>query len=168
MSEQTNQREATYNAIKSVLIANAITFEDGMNVKESLSSDFKKEVKTILFEGFRNNSISMSDKAQGDTLPIDSKLNTYCNGLISNWTKKDKRLNGNVKHVIKNKGSRAGQGDEQVKELRKLLKQVTDPTAAAEVQTALDARVAQVKAEKTPSLVINADAIPEHLKHLVK
>ena len=98
----------------------------------------------------------------------DTELNKYCNGLISNWVKKDKRLNGNVKYSIKNPGSRAGQGDEQVKELRKLLKQVTSADAKEQVQAALDARVAEVKAERTPSLVINTDALPEHLQHLVK
>ena len=166
--EQTNQRTATYNAIKSVLTESNVSFEDGMNVKESLSADFKKLIKTILFEGFRSGSISHSEAFASKTLSDDSLLNTYCNGLISNWTKKDKRLNGDVKYTIKNPGSRAGQGDEKVKELRKLLKQVIGTEAESEVKAALDDRVAEVKATKTPSVTINADAIPEHLRHLVK
>ena len=52
MSEQTNQKEATYNAIKSVLTAAGLSFEDGMDVKESLTPELKKKVKALLFEGF--------------------------------------------------------------------------------------------------------------------
>lgn len=163
MSEQTNQREATYNAIKSVL-----NFKDGDSIKESLSSDLKKQAKAILFEGFRSGSISSSESFQKNTLNDDSKLGAYCNGLISNWVKKDKRMNGGTQYKIQNPGSRAGQGDETVKELRKLLKQVADTDAESEVQSALDARVAEVKAAKAPALTINSEAIPEHLRHLVK
>lgn len=163
MSEQVNQREATYNAIKSVL-----KFSDGDNIKERFTSDLKKQTKSILFEGFRSGTITSSESFQSKTLKDDSKLNAYCNGLISNWAKKDKRMNGGVQHKIQNPGSRAGQGDETIKELRKLAKQVAGTDAESEVQAALDARVVEVKAAKTPTLTINTEAIPEHLRHLVK
>ena len=164
--EVTNQKEATYNAVKSVLESKSISFEDGEdNVNDVLTKDMKTEVKTILFEGIRSGTVSCSKQAIIDD---DSALNKYCNGLISNWTKKDKRFNGGVQHKIQNPGSRAGQGDEQVKELRKLLKQVAGTEAESQVQAALDSRVAEVKATKTPALVINVDALPEHLKQFVK
>ena len=165
MSEQTGQKEATYNAIHSVLEAKGISFEDGSNVSEVLNTELKKEAKTILFEGIRSETVACSKQHIIDS---DTKLNTYCNGLISNWTKKDKRFNGNVQHKAINPGSRAGQGDEQVKELRKLLKQVAGTDAVAQVQVALDTRVAEVKAAKTPALVINAKSIPEHLRKFIK
>ena len=166
--EQVNQREATYNAIKSVLEANNISFEDGMNTKEVLTPEIKKEIRGVLFEGFRANSISYTAAFASSKLNNDSELNKYCGGLISNWIKKDKRLNGNVKYVIKNPGSRAGQSDEQVRELRKLLKTVAGTDAETEVKKALDARIAEVKATKVPAVTINVDALPEALRHLVK
>ena len=160
-----NQKEATYNAIKSVLSSNNVSFEDGSDVKGVLSKDMKTEVKTILFEGIRGRTVVCSKEA---IINNDSALNKYCNGLISNWTKKDKRLNGNIQHKIQNPGSRAGQGDEQVKELRKLLKQVKGSDAESQVQEALDTRVTEVKATKNPTLIINVEAIPEHLRQFVK
>lgn len=168
MSQQVTQREATYNAIKSVLTSNNITFEDGMNTKEVLTSEMKKEIRSILFEGFRSGSIDYSENFAKNKLNNDSELNKYCTGLISNWTSKDQRLNGGVKHEIKNPGSRAGQGDEQVRELRKVLKKVAGTEHEAEVQKALDARIAEVKASKAPSVQINVDALPEHLRHLAE
>ena len=166
--EQTNQRTATYNAIKSVLELYGVSFKDKMDTQEVLTSEMKKEIKTILFEGFRSGSISYKPAFASTKLNNDSELNKYCGGLVSNWTKKDRRLNGDVKYVVKNPGSRAGQGDEQVRELRKLLKTVAGTDAEAEVQKTLNARVAEVKATKTPAVTINVDALPEHLKHLVK
>jgi len=165
--EQTNQREATYNAVKSVLEANGISFEDGMDTKEVLTSELKKEIKGILFEGFRGDSIVMSAAAKTKH-STDSELNKYCGGLVSNWTKKDRRLNGNIKYEVKNPGSRAGQGDEQVRELRKLLKTVKGTKNESEVQKTLDARIAEVKASKVPAVTINIEALPESLRHLVK
>ena len=162
------QREATYNAIKSTLESNGISFEDGMEVKSVLSPDMKKEARAILFEGFRSGSIYGSDDFKATKLNNDSELNKYCGGLISNWSKKDKRLNGNTKYEIQNPGSRAGQGDDQVKELRKLLKTVKGTDAESEVQEALSSRIAEVKASKQPKVTINVDALPEHLRHLAE
>lgn len=164
----TTQKEATYNAIKSVLKVNNVSFEDGQDVSELLTTDLKKEVRSVLFEGFRAGEIAQSDTFISNTLHDNSALNRYCTGLISNWTKKDRRLNGGVKHIIKNPGSRAGQGDEQVKELRKLLKQVAGTKAEAQVKEALDARLAEVKASKATKVEINVEALPENLRHLVK
>lgn len=164
MSTQVNQRQATYNAITSAIGS----FEDGTNVKEFLTPEIKKEAKNTLFAGFRSGLISYSAEFGSTKLNNDVELNKYCIGLISNWTKKDPRLNGDVKYAAKNPGSRAGQTDEQVKELRKLLKQVSGTPVESEVKKALDARVSQIKTAKSPAVSINIDALPENLRHLVK
>ena len=145
-----NQKTATYNAIASV-----IDFEDGDVVK--LDKDQKAEVKAILVEQFNNKEIELK-RDQDD-------MGKYVNGLINNWLRKDKRLNGNVEYKAKNPGSRAGQGDAQIKNLRLLLKTDIDEEAKAEVQAAITARLAEIKPKNTP--VIDATAIPEEFRHLV-
>ena len=145
-----NQKTAVYEAISAV-----INFNDGDEVK--LTADQKKEVKQILVDGFKNGEIELQ-REQKD-------LNKYVGGLISNWTRKDKRLNGGVKHEIKNKGSRAGQQDLQVKNLRLLKKQVTDPQAIADIDVAIAARIAEIRPASAPK--IDATAIPEEFKHLI-
>ena len=119
-----SQKEATYNAVKSTLEAKGVTFEDGEDVGEAVTTDTKKEIKAILFEGFRDGTISYTENFAKKILGDDSELNKYISGLISNWLKKDKRLNGNTQYKPENPGSRAGQGDDQVKELQVSCEQI--------------------------------------------
>ena len=146
-----NQKTATYNAIATV-----IDFTDGDVVK--LSKDQKAEVKAILVEQFENGEIEL--KSEQDD------LNKYVNGLLNNWLRKDKRLNGDVEYKAKNPGSRTGQQDPQVKNLRLLKKTVTDPEAIADIDQAIQARIAEIKPEKV--IEVDPTAIPENLRYLIK
>lgn len=159
-----NQKEATYKAITNTLSNRGITFTEGTPVKTLLTSEIKSEVRNALFQEFRAGNVDVSDEFKAK-LSNDSELKKYVAGLVSNWLRKDKRLNGNVQHQIQNPGVRAGQGDAQVKELRKLLKRVKGTDAETKVQGALDSRIAEVRASKEQT--INTDDLPEHLRELV-
>lgn len=168
-----NQKEATYNAVISAFENAGISFEDGQNAKESLTTEMRSEVRDTLFTQFRNGDVSYSEEFAATKLNDDSELKKYVAGLLSNWLKKDRRLNGDVKYQIQNPGSRAGQGDDQVKALRQLIKQLssTGPNTEglAEAKEALSARQAELAANKAvKNNPINVDAIPEGLRHLVK
>lgn len=163
-----NQREATFNAIITVLSNNGASFQSGSDVKSVITSEHKKKVKDILVADFKNGNIDYTDDFAKTKLTSNSELSKYCSGLISNWIKKDPRLNGNTKYQVLNKGSRVGQGDSQVKELRKLLKATTGTDAENEVTEALNARLAAVRADKKPVSNIDVDSLPENLRHLVK
>ena len=162
-----SQREATYNTIINELSNNGVSFQDGSDVKKVISSDMKKKIKEALMNSFKNGNVNHA--ADFNTkLNSDTELSKYCSGLISNWIKKDPRLNGNTKYQIVNKGARAGQGDLQVKEIKKLLKASVGTSAEEEVLKALNTRLAEVKAAKVPDLGIDIEALPENLRHLVK
>lgn len=167
-----NQKEATYNAIISAFENANVSFESGDVAKDSLTAEMRSEVRETLFTQFRNSEVVFSDTFAETKLNNDSELKKYIAGLVSNWVKKDKRLNGNVQYKIANPGSRAGQGDEQVKALRSLIKQLTvagNTDGLTEAKEALTARQATLAAAKaTKSSPINVDALPEHLKNLVK
>lgn len=145
-----NQKEATYAAVKEVK-----DFEDGSKV--TLTKDEKATVKEILVEGFEANEIELKS-------PQDD-LNKYVNGLLNNWLRKDLRMNGNKEYETKHPGSRKGQGDAMVKNLRLLKKTVTDEAAVAEIDAAITARLTEIKPAITK--VIDPDAIPEEFKHLI-
>jgi len=166
-----NQKEATYNAIISTFENAGVSFEEGDIAKDLLTPEFRSEVRDTLFTQFRNGEISHKEEFV-TKLNDDSELKKYIAGLLSNWIKKDTRLNGNVKFQIQNPGSRAGQGDDQVKALRLLIKQLTatgNTDGLAEAKEALVARQATLAANKAvKSSPINVDSIPEHLRHLVK
>ena len=145
-----NQKEAVYNAIKEI-----VEFEDGDVVE--LSKDEKCEVVDILVDGFENNQIQLNSPQRD--------LKKYASGLLNNWLRKDTRMNGGTKYEIKNPGSRTGQSDDQVKNLRILKRAVTDPADIAAIDAAIAARIAELK--PTQTLTVDATAIPEHLQHLV-
>jgi hypothetical protein len=158
MSAQ-NQKEAVFSAVTSVLNESGISFE-GQNVSLLLSRELRSQVTSILVEGFKNNSISLSK-----TFSDDNGLRTYCSGLLSNWLKKDKRLNGNVGYVAKNPGSRKGSSDPQIQALRKLQGMQTDAVKVAEIQSFIDKRLEEIAPQKVVN--INTNDIPSELHHML-
>lgn len=150
-----NQREAVFtfvNEVTEVVSGEAV----------SLTKDQRDVVISSLVAGFQNSEIALSEAAQAkhDT---EQKLRTYSSGLLNNWLRKDTRLNGGVKYQAKNPGSRAGSGDDQVRELRKLKSTMTNPDHIAKVEQAIQERINELKAEKAKSTIQDIDfsLIPE-------
>lgn len=156
-----SQKDGVYNAVVAFHDENSISFEDGHKVE--FSKDDRATVIGMICEAFNADEIAMSPEAKTKFSTLE-KLKSYTNGLLSNWLRKDTRLNGGSKYVAKNPGSRAGQGDETVKNLRLLKKTLSDPTQVQEVDAAIDARLAEIKASKAPTVEIDFDAIPAHLR----
>jgi hypothetical protein len=132
-----------------------------------LTSEERKYIKEQLVEGFRNGDIEMSDEARAKHFEGEGNINSYVNGLLNNWLKKDKRLNCGEAYIPKNPGSRSGQGDAQVRELKKLLAIVPEEQQAA-VQAKIDERLEQLQKEKVKKVTIDIDKIPEELRHLIE
>jgi hypothetical protein len=154
------QKEAVYLAITQVLALANIDFEDGMDVKPLLTKELRAQVNGILFESFKAGKVDYAGE-----LPDDSGLKEYISGLTSNWVRKDTRFNGNTKYMPKNPGSRAGQGDEQLKNLKLYLATKTDPADRAEVQKYIDARIAELAAAKAKTIpTFNVSMLPEVLR----
>ena len=122
------------------------------------SKEQRASVRQILFDGFKAGTIVLGKEYS------DDQLNEYIPGLISNWLRKDKRLNGGVQYVPTNPGSRTGSTDPQVKAMRALLSTKTDPTERSEIQAFIDKRVAELKPSKTVEL--NVADLPTELQHL--
>ena len=147
----TKQKDAVFNAVC------AVRGTTEFSTPVELTKEERGSVQAALVAGFQDGSIAF----QGDATD-QAKLTSYVSGLVSNWLRKDKRLNGNVAYVAKNPGTRTGSGDECLKAMRSLLSVTTDPEAKMEIQTAIDARVGELK----PKKVINVEALPESLRHL--
>ena len=154
------QKEAVFMVMCTVL--GMETFSEAV----TLTDEQRKAVHTGVFDMFKNDEVSFSESARAN-YDTDSALNGYVSGVISNWIRKDKRLNGNTKYTPKHPGSRAGQGDPQIKELRKLLKIHTGQPKEEEIQGYIDRRLGELKVEKTKSVSIDVEQIPEELRDLV-
>lgn len=144
------QKDAVFNAV--VAVRGTSEFSDAVE----LTKEERGVIQASLVAGFQSGSIAF----QGDATDT-TKLTSYVSGLVSNWLRKDKRLNGNVSYVAKNPGTRTGSGDESLKAMRTLLGATTDPEAQAEIQAEIDKRIGELK----PKKVINVAALPESLRH---
>lgn len=145
---QSKQKDAVFSAINSVLSENGIQVNEGDNFATYLTRELRAQVTNVLVEGFNKGTISLDKTFEGD-----AELRTYCSGLISNWLRKDTRLNGGVKYVPQNPGSRAGSSDPQLKAMRTLLATRVDLSDEdrAEIQGEIDKRLAEVKSSKKSS-----------------
>jgi hypothetical protein len=156
MSVKKSQREATYEAITSVLGEKGVKFQAGMNVSPLVTRDMRQAITNRLVVGFQQGQIQLD--TEFDTEP---KLRTYVSGLISNWIRKDDRLNGNTKYVP-NPGSRNGAADPQLKALKALMARASTPAEKAEIETFIVQRKAEITAAKAPQ--VDFSALPPALK----
>jgi len=161
------QKTAVCNALLTVLKDRGVDYEiNGETpIREVLTDTDKAKARAIVLEGFMSGHIDMSESAR-EKYNTEALMKTYVSGVVNNWIKKNPEFNCGVKYKPANPGSRTGSQDEQVKNLRLLLKQTEDPQARTEIQTAINERLAEIKPKAT--VTIDADKLPEHLRHLVK
>lgn len=163
-----NQRQATVNTILAVLEERGVSYElnGETSISEVLTDKDKAEVREVLFTMFKSKQVSYRDDFQSK-VDDDTELKKYISGLVNNWIRKAPEFNSGNTYQAKNPGSRAGQGDEQIKEMKKLLSITTDATAKQAIQAAINERAASIKVEKS-QVEINADLLPAHLRALLK
>jgi hypothetical protein len=127
---------------------------DGARSKEQLQQIYEM-VTTEIVAGNVNYDF---ENAKNKT-PEDIRAK-YVPGMVSNWLRKDLRLNGGEKYATKNPGSRMGSGDEQLKNLKALKSLHPEHSAAIDEQIAV--RLAEIAPKKT--VTVDLDKIPEALR----
>lgn len=160
------QSQAVYQATQSVCEEHGIEFAEGMDFKEVFNTDQRAQVIELVTDMLINGQADFSDKAKAKYDTRD-KVRGYVSGMVSNWYRKDQRLNGGVQYKPKNPGSRTGSQDEEVKNLKLLIKSgQLDEDGVKIAQARLDERIAEIKASKA-QVDINFDALdPELLASL--
>lgn len=156
-----SQRQAVFTAVVSVL-----GLDNDFNGLAEPTKEQRKSIIEMVTDGIQSGSVDFSDEAKAK-YSTREKVSGYVNGMVSNWLRKDVRLNGGEKYVTKNPGSRAGQGDEVLKNLKALLTQQTTDANKAAVQAEIDKRKAEIQASKAKTVTIDASKIPDELKHLL-
>jgi hypothetical protein len=152
--EKIPQKAAVFNAI--VAVTGKEQFEEALK----LEGDQKRKVRDHVFQQFKEGKVTY-----GGEMPEDKELRRYCTGLVSNWLRKDRRLNGNTTYAPQNPGQRAGQGDEQLQMLKQLAKLPhLNDDQRREVQAAIEQREEQLRG---PQVQIDPEKLPENLRHLV-
>lgn len=169
-----SQVAAVFAVTTRVLEAHGIAFTPNSTVvREVISKEQRAEIIDGVVALFQAGEVEFKATESNAAKLSDPKaLRNYVNGLVTNHHKKDKRLNGGVAFEIQNPGSRAGSGDAQLRELRKLRASLEASGSSAEilasVEEKIEARVEELNAakpKKTPK--INIDLLPEELRALV-
>jgi hypothetical protein len=166
-----NQREAVYKATHAVLREAGISFEDCQEggIGNVITDELRKQVVGIVCEGFKKGEIELKDtEANRSKLANETELRAYTSGLVSNWHRKDKRFNGNETYKPKNPGSRIGQGDAQMKNLRLLRKKFEGTEKIKDIEAAIAKRYEELRAAKVKTVEVDWNEIPEELRAALK
>jgi hypothetical protein len=149
-----NQKEAVYSAVVSTTTVD--------NNTATPSKEERAQIVAIVAAGFEAGEVMMSESACVKYLGNAVELKKYTSSLVNNWLRKDTRLNGGAKYVTKSPGSRAGSGDELIKNLKALRATLSDDDKIAQVTEAIMARQAEIKVVTAPP--VDLDLIPTDLK----
>jgi hypothetical protein len=159
-----NQRQATVKVLLSVLSNAGIEYElNGETpISNVLEPHHKDQARTILCTMFKQGQVQYRPEFQAK-VNDDAQLRSYVGGLVNNWIRKAKEFNNGQAYQPKNPGARAGAGDKQVKELKKLLAKVKGTEHESKVQAALAKRLEEIK----PKVEIDESQLPEELRGLI-
>ena len=153
---QMSQGDAVVQAVRAVL------GEGTKFVWDEISQKDKESITETVFAMYKAGMWSV----KSNELNTDEKIRKYIPGLVNNWVRKSKELNGGGDYVPKRPGSRTGSGDEvlaSMKGLRALLASQNKDTK--EVDEEIAKRVAELEAKKRPA--IDVSKLPPSLRHLV-
>ncbi len=170
MEKKLSQREGVFNAVTNVMTEANKTIDGAV----TLTKEERAEVIEIVAVGIHEGEIAFSDEARTKYDTFDKIKKEYVPGLVNNWLRKDPNLNGGTKYIAKNPGSRAGAKDDYLTNLRNLKKQLEASGIAEDdeqmdaVNTAITARLNELKIAKVKTIMVNTDLLPDNLKGLVK
>lgn len=143
-----SQKDAVYQATMAVLKQNKVELEDGQDIREAISGNMqlRGQIRDLVFEGLRSGQVTFgsSEKKQDD-----GALKTYSTGLISNWFRKDKRLNGGQRYqpaTSKNQGKEQSEqlsGSSYERRIR-AMQGAIEATDDQELKTALEAQIEDI------------------------
>jgi hypothetical protein len=153
-----SQKDAVFNAIQSVF-SQAGKSIDG---KISLTKEERATVTQIVTAGIEEGSVSFSDESRVK-YPTTADVKGYVSGMVGNWLTKDKRLNGGSKYQAKNPGSRTGQGDDVMRNLKALRDQLTNSEHIEAVEEKIKERTNELNAAKTKKVEVDFSQIPADL-----
>lgn len=135
--------------------------------KTVLSSDDKKAIVAMVFEGMVNGDIGVNPTSLAKYENDHKAWKRYTVGLLNDRLRKAKALNGNTTHVAKEPGKLSGSRDPELKALMQIFNlETSTPEVQAEIQVEIDRRKSEIAAAKAIKTAkpINYDALPADLR----
>lgn len=98
-----NQKEGVYKAVTTAFEKRNSKWREGGDIRQVIKKDplIREEIRELVFEGLKSGAIHLSDQRETSKLrkENDIAMRGYANSLISNWFRKDPRLNGGKRYV---------------------------------------------------------------------
>jgi hypothetical protein len=139
------QKDAVFFAVTQTLTSNNVSFTaNSTDVSSVLNRDLRSKINSVLVDQFKTGAVEISDEAKSK-LNDTAALRAYVSGLVSNWVRKDPRLNGGSIIATTNPTSSSKKqfkSDPQLKAMRILLSTQVDQTKRDEIEAFISARVA--------------------------
>ncbi len=96
-TQEITQREAVYTEVMRVIREEKIAVAEKQAVKPLLNEAHIKKICASLVAGFQAKKIALKDTEANKQKLADAKvMELYCLGLLNNWLRRDKRLNGTL------------------------------------------------------------------------
>ena len=156
---KSEQKDAVFRTVRDVLKNNNVQFvPSSTDARELLDKQLRKAVIESLIMDFESCQIPLHSKQKN--------LKDYVAGFVSNWLRKDPRLNGGLRHEDKKPGSRKGSQDPIIKNLR-LVQSTLAPGTEAYIATQqrIDSRLLEIKKSQLPN--IDSSTIPADLQKYI-
>ncbi len=162
------QVQAVIQITKSIL---GSRFLVGQPILNYITDSDKEEILNRVIVGLKNHEIHIKHSKQAK-LNSDKDVRKYAIGMINNWFKKAKELNGNSEYKPSNPGIRKGSADPMVREMRRLKKQLEtagEYESAEIVQKQIDEKLADIEARRVAvSKQVDVSKLPDNMKKYVK
>lgn len=96
-ANQISQREAVFLEVMKVVRDEKIVIGESQSFKSLITENQFKKIYSALMEGFRTSKIALkATDGNKQKLADNKRLEIYVIGLVNNWMRRDKRLNGTL------------------------------------------------------------------------
>lgn len=141
------QKEAVFQAVSSVLASSGLTLSPSTPASDLLNRELRALVNSIIVGQLQNGTVAISGDSSVN-ISDNSQVRAYVSGLVSNWLRKDSRLNGGSTTTTKSKTSKKV-NDPQLKALKVLLKAETDSAKRNEISAHISNREKELSSSAT-------------------
>lgn len=166
-----SQVQAVINAVVSFAADNNIEFTQGStDARSFLREEDIGGIAELITTQVMNKEVQFTDNAWAK-YDTRQKVYGYVKSMVKNHLKKSLKLNGGEPYRPTNPGSRTGQSNPEIKNLKaciaKLKSDGADSETIGKFEAALEAKLEEYRASKQPQVEVNTDLLSDELKALL-
>lgn len=168
---QLTQVQAVIAVVAAYALENNIEFTQGStDARSFINEEQIVSFTDLITSQIENGDVVFSENAKQKYSTLD-KVKGYVKGMIKNHLNRSLKLNGGNPYVPANPGSRTGQSNPEVKNLRACINKLKSEGASEEVvaqfENALSLKIEEIKESKKPQVEIDSSLLSPELADLL-